>query len=71
MDRVTAAQIGHIFVGVIRAGAASGRPYEEKFKCGGACQQSYFKFEMALFTSCVFARPMKRGECGIALRLRK
>jgi hypothetical protein len=32
-DRVTWRHIGHIFVGVTRAGEASRRPYEEKFKC--------------------------------------
>jgi hypothetical protein len=32
-DRVTARQIGNVFAGVTRAGAASGRPYEEKGKC--------------------------------------
>jgi hypothetical protein len=31
-DRVTRSEIGHIFVGVTRAGAASGRPYGEKSK---------------------------------------
>ena len=30
-DRVTARHIAHIFAGVTRAGAASERPYEEKF----------------------------------------
>jgi len=34
VDRVTHAQIGHIFSSVTRAGAASRRPYAEKFKCG-------------------------------------
>jgi hypothetical protein len=37
-DRVTATLVGHIFVGATGAGAASGRPYEEKSK---AKTQSY------------------------------
>jgi hypothetical protein len=36
-DRVTQRHISHIFAGVTRAGEASRRPYEEKFKCRGAC----------------------------------
>jgi hypothetical protein len=32
-DRVTPGHVGYILAGVTRAGEASRRPYEEKFKC--------------------------------------
>ena len=40
-DRVTPTQVGHIFAGVTRAGAASERRYAEKFKYRRARQRSY------------------------------
>jgi hypothetical protein len=58
-DRVTREPIGHIFAGVTRAGEASRRPYEEKFKCCGACQQSQIAFETV-----EFGRKNPTRECG-------
>ena len=37
---LTRRQMAHVFAGVTRAGAASGRPYGEKTNCGRGSQRS-------------------------------
>jgi hypothetical protein len=44
--RVTPTELGHIFVGVTRAGEASRRPYGEKIDCRRAYQQNDLNFQI-------------------------
>ena len=63
LDRVTSAQIGHIFARV-HGRARQAAPLRGKFNGFGGRQQSHLKFEVALLISWAFTMATKCRETG-------